>query len=783
MKGQKLSRIGAVLVVVLGIGAPTVAAVAPSLTVLASDAPTYDASKPQDGSYEVAYVVNKAGTDKPSLSNSFFTGKATVVVSDSGKNITVTLHLKQFASMVSAFKIGNQAAKVTNATKSTSDLTFKVDDQFKDKTVTASMTVLNMNQKADIVFATPLYQVPKAPSQTVDTGKDTGSDEPDTKAPITTPDTGSGTTTTPPADTSLNTGAGAAITTPPDQGGSSPADTTSPAADKTEEVGYTLNKAGTPDLSLANSFFSGSATVTTAADGQKTVTLHLLKYASLVKAFSIGGQEAKLSNVTKTTEDLTFNVDTSFKTKTVPAAMTVMTMNQKADLVFAKALYQPTTTKPGDSSVTTDGSATTTPATDDSENTTQTDVTKADKTDSDGTKKTGATKPGDDDKTDSTAAAAKAGQVSLKIYKSVNGKLFQQVSAAQAFIADKATVRKIGKTARVTIHTTGAQYINSMTLLGQRGVMTNKHGDEADITFNVPTAALTAALPATFSLTVPGNLKLTEPAFVLVGRGVVGAKVYPGSTAAHKTAPKKTHQTAVKTPKVTRVQHALKADQAVQYLPYTVLNADRSGISMANNYFTHTAKVVRVSNGYDVYLTVQETAGLVDFTPVAVNGSPVFASTKTRVGGDDVWRFAFHIARASQLDDLLSARIQMSVAIAGIHDVPFVIWFEFGRSQTGGVDYETAGGAAGASANAAALPATTIPLTPRRTAQPTAKKTTAKQKTKNKSTASAKQVTSAAKSPDRTPQVHSYPFIAEIAGFAAISLAIIGFAIYKRRHA
>jgi heme-binding NEAT domain protein len=208
MVGKKILKLGAVLVLTLGVAAPGVTTLVPSTSVQAAQTPTFKAQDLRDGTYEVPYTVKKQGTDQASLANSFFTGSATVVVTDQGQKETVTLHVQKFANMIKAFKIGDQEAQVTNATSTSADLTFAVTADFAKPTVTAAMNVLNMDQKADIEFATALFAAAPVSSK------------PDTSA---IPDTSAVSTST------------------TDEPSTTPKQTT--AAATTREVAYTVNKA------------------------------------------------------------------------------------------------------------------------------------------------------------------------------------------------------------------------------------------------------------------------------------------------------------------------------------------------------------------------------------------------------------------------------------------------------------------------------------------------------------------------------------------------------------
>ncbi|MCX2456385.1 NEAT domain-containing protein [Lacticaseibacillus nasuensis] len=659
MKRQTLGKWGMALLLLVGF-ILTVGTVTPASTQAATT-DSYVAGKSPAGTYQVPYTVNKAGKDTPSLANSFFSGVATVVVA-SGQPTTVTLHLQKYAALVKTFSIGDQAAKVTNATKDTADLTFTVDAQFAAAKVTATMSVMNMQQQADVVFATPLYAAqPSMP------------------------------------------------------------DLTQPGQ---YDVPFVVNKFGTDQHSVAAAFFSGTATLVVVAGKPAQVTLHLTKGASLVKAFAIGEQPAKVTTLSASAADLTFTVDDNFAAAKVTASMTVMNMHQQADILFNQALPVVKASQPSKH-------------------------TKPSKTGS--TKHTAPTK---------SVQPSQAHTKSLQVYQDTNGRLSTQPSAAQAFLADTATLGtpNHGLT-QVTIHTTGAQYIDQMKILGRLGRVLNQHGDDADIRFTLPTAALDYALPVTFKLTVPGGVTMTQSAFVLVGVKIAQARIYPGAPVTRAAKSRAESGTMVAR---TTAGHALDPTKQVQTIGFSVLNEAQTGASNANAYFTHQAQVVKRGNGYDVYLTVRAAAGLVTFTPLTVANSRVFGLTKSTSGGQDVWRYAFHVANANSLDQPVRSTIAMSVPMAGINHMVFTIWFDFARTAGAVASQNQMVAKTGATGG---LPAKKIALVAKVT-QPAAKSP----------------VVAATPGAAPLPQLEPYPLRAEIAGFAAAGLMIIGLAWFRRYH-
>lgn len=638
---------------------PTSPSKAPAQTPVATKAQTNQVEKvapitSKPITEAVQYRVNKAGTDLPSLASSFFTGVATVTMK-AGQPQMVTLHIQKYANVINRFVIGNQNAKITKRTADSADLTFDIDANFTKPTVTASISVMNMHQQADLVFAKALYQPSITNPASTPVHKSS-------EAQHTTVRQSVKQTNTPqkPHTVKNSTPNAVTMTAPDSKLAPSQHVVTTPSIQTkaqsnaaTTTIAYQVNKVGTNTPSLANDFFTGLASVTTTPGQATTVTLHLQKHASVIKSFSIGGQAAKITNLTGDTADLTFNVDANFDKRVVAASMSVMNMHQQADLVFAKALYQPTGT-----------TAQPTVAPKPSQTAVKAIVTPSNPS---------AIHQG---QVSTVAKLQRIGEVSAKLYQAQNGQLTDMPSAAQQFIDAFAKVERHATNTTVTLHTTGAEYIKSMRIAGQQVTITNRHGANADLVVTLANDTLQFALPVAFSLSVPGAASMTQSAFLLLDLPIQTAHTNPqAQTLIASIAP-----TTSQLPTVARTTaHAINPALAQQEISYAVLDASGNAVSTANQYFTHSARVVKAGNGYDVYLTLRVTAGVVDFTPVSVNGSAVGHLTHAVVGGQDVWSFRFHIADAGRLDQLIPATIVMSVPMANISNQSFNINFAFAR--------------------------------------------------------------------------------------------------------
>ncbi|MFR0553749.1 NEAT domain-containing protein, partial [Loigolactobacillus coryniformis subsp. coryniformis] len=344
-----------------------------------------------------------------------------------------------------------------------------------------------------------------------------------------------------------------------------------------------------------------------------------------------------------------------------------------------------------------------------------------------------------------------------------------------------------GKTLKTVFFVTnGLQYIKGMTLNGKSAQVIKHSATAADYIFEVTPEILAGLGNVHFSLTTPiGDME--EDAFA----------VFNLSNQSSNDLRNKIQQKLPDSAPVATGTNLINPTKTVQYIPYKVLDETRSKLSTANNYYTHTAKVVKDSSGYKVYLTVQAPTGYVKFQPLSVNYGGYSDFSHSTAGGNDIWTYAFHISNEQGLDQPIPATISMTVPIAGINDQQFEVWLSFGKAQGGGTNYLAAVNAVATQG----LPATTISLvqaangntilpaagtslTAISATQPTkAVKATKPAKTaanKTKKVAAATTITAAEQ--QKSAKLKDYPFMAEIAGFGAVALVIIGFAVYKRLH-
>ena len=254
-----------------------------------------------------------------------------------------------------------------------------------------------------------------------------------------------------------------------------------------------------------------------------------------------------------------------------------------------------------------------------------------------------------------------------------------QQSASAGFFAKQVTIKQDGNDYLITFTlSSGNGYIKSMTLNGEQPTATNANGDTGTYTYKVSAAVLAkGSATLAFALQTPlGAMNETALA------------VFPGkdqSADTIKEGAKKEQTDGDKgnpTLPITNQGHAIDTTKEVQDVEYEVLNAAKSGVSEANAYYTHTARVTKSGSGYNVTLTVKVKSGIVSFTPLSVGAGPIVNTTKTSSGGDDIWTYTFYVADPTVLDNPVAASIRMSVPIANISNQTFSIWLVFGKTAT-----------------------------------------------------------------------------------------------------
>ena len=254
-----------------------------------------------------------------------------------------------------------------------------------------------------------------------------------------------------------------------------------------------------------------------------------------------------------------------------------------------------------------------------------------------------------------------------------------QQSASAGFFAKQVTIKQDGNDYLITFTlSSGNGYIKSMTLNGEQPTATTANGDTGTYTYKVSAAVLAkGSATLAFALQTPLGAMNETALAVFPGTGKSTSDVVNDAAKATTGEP------------VTLTSNGPVIDttKEVQDVEYEVLNAAKSGVSEANAYYTHTARVTKSGSGYNVTLTVKVKSGIVSFTPLSVGAGPIVNTTKTSSGGDDIWTYTFYVADPTVLDNPVAASIRMSVPIANISNQTFSIWLVFGKTATNTSSY------------------------------------------------------------------------------------------------
>ena len=115
-----------------------------------------------------------------------------------------------------------------------------------------------------------------------------------------------------------------------------------------------------------------------------------------------------------------------------------------------------------------------------------------------------------------------------------------------------------------------------------------------------------------------------------------------------------------------------------QFIDYAVYKADHSGISAANNFYTHRAEITKQKNRYLLTLKVKVKHGLVKFQPLQMSLGKIVKRNFQRIENKDCWTYITAFKSLKQLDHQISGSLRLSVPIAGINHQIFKVWFAFG---------------------------------------------------------------------------------------------------------
>ena len=295
-------------------------------------------------------------------------------------------------------------------------------------------------------------------------------------------------------------------------------------------------------------------------------------------------------------------------------------------------------------------------------------------------------------------------------------------SAASSFIKQATITVNDGQVTQVAVHVnsdsqaakaflamaqaTTSQVVKSVSLQGVKGQKANasKDGNSFDLLFDKKTYLLKANLGVlTVDLAMNGSV-FSEKADYYFAPWQEGVKKTgtsrtennqsaSSSSAAKK--PQSASQSSQKTAAKKQVAKPAKKQKATtpNSLSYRVYKSDRSGLSIADGYYTHQAAVAKKGSRYLVTMTVKVKSKLATFTPVNMNGHAVVNQRHYQQGGYDYWQYGFYMDNLAKKQ--LSGQIKMSVPIANISNHLFNVIFIFSAGQV----------ASSSSAPAASVPA------------------------------------------------------------------------------
>lgn len=245
---------------------------------------------------------------------------------------------------------------------------------------------------------------------------------------------------------------------------------------------------------------------------------------------------------------------------------------------------------------------------------------------------------------------------------------------------------------------TTSQVVKSVSLQGVKGQKANasKDGNSFDLLFDKKTYLLKANLGVlTVDLAMNGSV-FSEKAdyyFAPWQEGVkkTGTSRTENNQSASSSSAAKKPQSASQSSQKT----AAKKQKATtpNSLSYRVYKSDRSGLSIADGYYTHQAAVAKKGSRYLVTMTVKVKSELATFTPINMNGQAVVNQRHYQQGGYDYWQYGFYMDNLAKKQ--LSGQIKMSVPIANISNQLFNVIFSFSAGQV----------ASSSSAPAASVPA------------------------------------------------------------------------------
>lgn len=128
---------------------------------------------------------------------------------------------------------------------------------------------------------------------------------------------------------------------------------------------------------------------------------------------------------------------------------------------------------------------------------------------------------------------------------------------------------------------------------------------------------------------------------------------------------------------VTAETRQLDPEKERQTISYSVLKADKSGKSVADEYYTHQAELIKKDDHYELQLQLKAKHDLVIFKPVSMGLGKIISSTTTTENGEDIWTYTTEFKSLSALNYLVKGKIEYSVPSYGLNNETYDIWFDF----------------------------------------------------------------------------------------------------------
>lgn len=302
-------------------------------------------------------------------------------------------------------------------------------------------------------------------------------------------------------------------------------------------------------------------------------------------------------------------------------------------------------------------------------------------------------------------------------------------SIANMFFTQTANVKVTGGTYQIQLQTNGADYITSVTVGGQ-SVSEDKSGSNANLTVNLTNPS--DLVPVTFGLQVPLLGTMNQSAqfqfkWSSATRTQGSTPEAATNSSSSATASSNTTSTPVATssseassissssasnvvtrepnmvPSTTSGSKKAVSKKSGYAWKYVVLKADSNAKSIANKYYTHTARVKKVNKHYNVLLKVSYKKALKlgskAVRPVSINGRKPLSVTYGATAKTYNLTYSFNISSINRLKKIVAGKIHVTVPYANISS-NFGIRLKFGHARVSKTGKKSSNHQSGAKATA-----------------------------------------------------------------------------------